>query len=73
MITNSARGGAVGTRPESHDHQSGKDVRSGKETTAPSGEEGVGVITPEVTVRITVKKGRLTVTEKHQSTKSLRS
>jgi hypothetical protein len=63
MIANSARSGAVGTRPEGRDHQSGKDVRSGKESAAPADKEGVGVISPGVPVRVTVRRGRLEVTE----------
>jgi hypothetical protein len=59
MITNSNRSGAVETRPEGRDHQSGKDVRSGKEATSPEVKGNVSVIKTQSNVRVRVKNGRL--------------
>jgi hypothetical protein len=61
MISNSNRSGAVGTQPEGRDHQSGKDMRSGKVSTAPSRREEVTVIKVEPKPRVIVKDGRLEV------------
>jgi hypothetical protein len=70
MITNSNRGGAIGTTPEGRSHKSGTDTRSGKESDGQSNNEDVSVIKPGSKVRIKVEDGRLKIVNRNEAAAS---
>jgi hypothetical protein len=70
MITNSNRGGAIGTKPESRTHKSGTDTRSGKEGDGKSNREDVSVIKSGSDVRIKVEDGRLKIVNRGEASAS---